>query len=305
MNEAKIYYQLNTKKYSAKLIDIDFERNNQFVPYRLPLPEIPYRLDAITSVEQQPAWVQRAGSAVSMEKDIQNKYKTLEEVVLRAKIKTATEKLNEQLSSGLFGSINEMVFDFVNEQQSAVGYYNILQWLQGRVAGLSIQLENGNYVPYIRGSQATLYLDEMPADPNLISSVNVSDIAMIKIIKGPFSIMSRGGGGIIAIYTARGNIRPALREPSLPGNKIKGYDVMKNFFTPYYDIKSVPQPDSDTRDVLLWQTILAPTVEIDKTRAAFFNNDNAGRYKIIIQGIKENGFPVYVEKIIEANQKAF
>jgi hypothetical protein len=128
---------------------------------------------------------------------------------------------------------------------------------------------------------------------------------MIKIIKGPFGLMTGGAGGTIAIYTARGNIRPAQKEPSLPNNKIKGYDVVKKFFSPYYDIKSVPQPDSDTRDLLLWQTTLAPTIDINKTRSVFFNNDNSGRYKIIIQGITESGLPVFMEKIIDANQKAF
>jgi hypothetical protein len=145
----------------------------------------------------------------------------------------------------------------------------------------------------------------MPADANLIGSVNVSDIAMIKIIKGPFALMTGSGGGTIAIYTARGNVRPAQREPSLPNNTVKGYDAVKKFFTPYYDVKSVPQPDTDTRDLLLWQTIIAPTIEIDKARVMFFNNDNAKRYKIIIQGITENGIPVYIEKIIEEGQKAF
>jgi hypothetical protein len=256
-------------------------------------------------MDKPAAWVQRAGQTVSMEKDIQNKYKTLQEVVVRSKIKTATEKLNEQLSSGLFSSNNEIVFDFVNDQQNAMGYYNILEWLQGRVAGLTVSFENGVPVPYIRGSQATLYIDEIPTDPSLVTTINVSDIAMIKIIKGPFALMTGGGGGTIAIYTARGNIRPAQKEPSLPNSDIKGYDVVKKFFSPYYDIKSVPQPDSDTRDVLLWQTILAPTIEIDKTRTVFFNNDNSRRYKVIIQGITESGLPVYVEKIIEADQKAF
>ena len=304
-NEAKIFYQLNTKKYSAKLIDINFERNNQFIPYQLPLPEIPFRLEAINGVDKQPAWVQRASHTVSMEKDIEDKYKTLLEVVVRSKMQTATEKLSEQLSSGLFSSNNEIIFDFVNDQQNAMGYYNILEWLQGRVAGLSVNYEDGVFVPYIRGSQATLYIDEIRTEPSLVTSINVSDIAMIKIIKGPFGLMTGGAGGTIAIYTARGNIRPAQKEPSLPNNKIKGYDIVKKFFSPYYDIKSVPQPDTDTRDLLLWQTILAPTVEIDKTRPVFFNNDSSRRYKVIIQGINEKGMPVYVEKLIEADQKAF
>jgi len=306
MNEAKVFYQLNNKKYAAKLINIDFERNNQFVPYSLQLPETPYRLQSTITDDKQPAFIQRAANIITMEKDIENKYKTLQEVVVNSKIQTATEKMNKQLSSGLFQSNNEIVFDFVNEQQTSVmGYTNILQWLQGRVAGLTVQFQDGNFVPYIRGSQASLYIDEMPADANLIGSVNVSDIAMIKIIKGPFALMTSGGGGTIAIYTARGNIRPAQREPSLPNNTIKGYDTVKKFFTPYYDIKSVPQPDTDTRDLLQWQTIISPTIGIDKSRIVFFNNDNSKRYRVIIQGINENGIPIFVEKIIEPEQKAF
>ena len=304
-SEAKVFYQLNSKKYAAKLIDINFERNNKFVAYAQAFPELPYRLQAKTTDENQPAFVQRAGNTISMEKDIQDKYKTLQEVVVKSKIKTATEKLNEQLSSGLFSSNNEIVFDFVNDQQNAMGYYNILQWLQGRVAGLSINIENGESIPYIRGTPASLYLDETRVDPGMISSVNVSDIALIKVIKGPFALMTGSGGGTIAIYTARGNMRPAQREPSLPNSKIKGYDAMKKFFTPYYDIKSVPQPDTDTRDLLLWQSIISPNIEIDKGRVVFFNNDSARRYRVIIQGVTEKGVPVYVERIIEAGQKAF
>ena len=306
MNEAKIFYQLNSKKYAAKLIDIDFERNNKFAPYSLPLPETQYRMLSTVIDYKQPAFVQRARSTASMEKDIRDKYKTLQEVVVNSKIQTATEKLNKELSSGLFSSNNEIVFDFVNAQQNAMGYANILQWLQGRVAGLTISFYNGDYTPFIRGSQASLYLDEVPVDANLIGSVNVSDIAMLNIIKGPFvGAIGNGGGGTIAIYTARGNIRPTQREPSLPNNTIKGYDTVKKFFTPYYDVRSVPQPDTDTRDLLQWQTIISPTIGIDKSRIVFFNNDNSKSYRVIIQGINENGLPVYVEKHIVPEQKAF
>lgn len=305
MNDAKIYYQLNTKKYSGKLIDIKFESNNRFLPYSLPLPETGYTLTAKTTATTKPAWMERAGSMVNIEKDIEAKYKTLKEVVVTAKLKTATEELNQKLSSGLFRSNNEVLFDFVNQEQNALGYMNIIQWLQGRVAGLTVQYQDGNYVAFIRGSQAALYIDEMQAEPDMISSVNISDIAMIKVIKGPFGLLTGSGGGTIAIYTSRGNVRPAQVEPSLPNNKIKGYDIAKKFFSPPYDIKSVPQPDKDTRDQLLWQTILSPTVALDKCRVDFFNNDTGKRYRVIIQGFTESGFPVFVEKIIEPSQKAF
>jgi len=269
------------------------------------LPETGYTLTAKTTATTKPAWMERAGSMVNIEKDIEAKYKTLKEVVVTAKLKTATEELNQKLSSGLFRSNNEVLFDFVNQEQNALGYMNIIQWLQGRVAGLTVQYQDGNYVAFIRGSQAALYIDEMQAEPDMISSVNISDIAMIKVIKGPFGLLTGSGGGTIAIYTSRGNVRPAQVEPSLPNNKIKGYDIAKKFFSPPYDIKSVPQPDKDTRDQLLWQTILSPTVALDKCRVDFFNNDTGKRYRVIIQGFTESGFPVFVEKIIEPSQKAF
>ncbi len=305
MNDARIFYQLNSKKYNAKLIDIKFESNNRFIPYSLPLPETFYTLKAKTTASTKPLWTERASTTINIEKDIQDKYKTLKEVVVTAKLKTATQELNDKLSSGLFHSNNEVIFDFVNQQQNALGYMNILQWMQGRVAGLMVQYNAGNYIASIRGSQATLYIDEMQADPDMVNTLNISDIAMVKVIKGPFGLLTGNGGGTIAIYTLRGNMRPAQVAPTLPNNKIKGYDTAKDFFTPPYAIKSMPQPDKDTRDQLLWQTILSPTVALDKCRVDFFNNDTGKKYRVIIQGFTETGFPVYVEKILEPSQKAF
>ena len=44
------------------------------------------------------------------------------------------------------------------KERRGIAYTNILQWIQGRVAGLTVQFEDGEYVPYLRGSQATIYL---------------------------------------------------------------------------------------------------------------------------------------------------
>ena len=304
-DDLKVFYQLNNKKNNARLIDIDFERNNKFVPYALSLPQTPYVLTTTVSNDQIPAWVNKTVNNLKMQKEIDNKYKTLQEVIVQSKLKTAKEQLNEKLSSGLFRTMNETVFDFINENQSAIGYTNILQWLQGRVAGLSIQFENGDYVPYIRGSAATMYIDEMRVDAQLVNTVSVSDIAMIKVIKGPFALQIGGGGGVIAIYTSRGNLRPAQREPSMPNNKIKGYDMAKKFFLPDYENKTIPQADIDTRDQLLWQTILVPDATADKATVVFFNNDKPKQFRVVVQGFTDKGFPVYYEKIIDPLQRSF
>lgn len=314
--DVKVFYQVNSKKNSAKLIDISFENNNRFVPYPLPFPESPYNLAVPGESEKSPAWVERAASSVKLEKKIEDKYKSLQEVIVRAKIKSAKQELNEKLSSALFKSMNEIVFDFVNEEKGAMGYNNILRWLGGRVAGLYIQYEGGFFVPYIRGSRARIYLDEMPVDANWAGSIPVNDIAMIKIFKGPYipilpfstilPFSNGGGGGIIAIYTKRGgDIEYHANSPSLPNQMIKGYDTVKKFFSPDYSNESAPHPDADNRDQLLWQTLLPPSVALDKSPIEFFNNDNTRRFRLTVQGFNEKGFPVYFEKIIVPPLKAF
>jgi hypothetical protein len=56
---------------------------------------------------------------------------------------------------------------------------------------------------------------------------------------------------------------------------------------------------------LLWQALLPPTLAVDKAKLEFFNNDNTSRYRILVQGISEKGFPVYFEKIITPPSKPF
>ena len=113
------------------------------------------------------------------------------------------EILNEQYASGLFKNAEGTIIDVENE--NVQGYLNILDWLNGRVAGLQIFVtRSGIRVPVIRGSAATIFVDEMRMDPLYLNFLSVNDIAMIKVIKGPFAgAIGNGGGGTIAIYTIK------------------------------------------------------------------------------------------------------
>jgi hypothetical protein len=119
--------------------------------------------------------------------------------------KSPKELLNDRYTSGLFKSAEGTIFDIENETVGA--YLNILDWLEGRVAGLQVFVSrNGVRVPVIRGSVATIFVDEMRMDASLLNSLPVHDIGMIKVIKGPFAgAIGNGGGGTIAIYTIKGN----------------------------------------------------------------------------------------------------
>jgi hypothetical protein len=120
---------------------------------------------------------------------------------------SAEEKLNNEYCTGLFKTYDGTIIDLLNDNESANSYLNILDWLQGRVAGLQIYYTRyGTPVPFIRNSRASLFVDEVPVDAGYVRMLPVSDIAMIKIIKGPFAgAVGNGGGGTIAIYTIKGD----------------------------------------------------------------------------------------------------
>lgn len=113
---------------------------------------------------------------------------------------TPEQLLNDQYCKGLFKSAEGTILDVQNDP-SAITYINILDWLNGRVAGLQIyNSRGGTRIPVIRGSQARIFLNEMPVETGLINTIPSADIAMIKVFKQPFS-GAFGNSPAVAIYT--------------------------------------------------------------------------------------------------------
>jgi hypothetical protein len=115
--------------------------------------------------------------------------------------RTPEEKLNNEYASGMFKTTDGIIFD-MSANTMASTYVNILDWLQGRVAGLQIYTSRtGVRIPVIRGNQTSIYVDEVRVTPGYLSTIPSSEIAMIKVIKTPFFGGFNGAGGAIAIYT--------------------------------------------------------------------------------------------------------
>lgn len=114
------------------------------------------------------------------------------------------KKLNEKYCTGSFKSSDGTILNLELEN-SVSGYFNILTWMQGRVAGLQVYTSRtGVTIPIIRGTVPGIYVDEIPVNVNYLNTISIQDIAMVKIIKTPFLGGLNGAGGAIAIYTFRG-----------------------------------------------------------------------------------------------------
>lgn len=292
----KVTYFLNTLNKTANNppnLRIAFEPTVDFVTYRSSLPATQYHLEDRQATNDTPApEIARAIANKKNQKLIHDNEILIKEVQLKAKKRDEKRILNDKLSSGMFRSMNEQVFDLVNENQDAQSSQNILQWLQGRVAGLTFQMDSsGNYVPYMRGGQAKLYMDEVPMDASMINSTPVSNIAMVKVIKGSGLL-----GNAVAIYTRRGDTQPAtpaVKDPFMDNTAtILGYDKVAEFYNPDYSKEAYKTIPSDTRDVLYWNPDLKAQ---DKAPSAiqFYNNDTPTNYQVIIIGFDKDDKPLY------------
>ncbi len=126
---------------------------------------------------------------------------TLDVVVVEAKMKSDAEKFNDTYSTGLFRSYNERILDLTGANN---GYRSVLQFLQGRVAGLNINYSLFGQVVTWRNLPVSFYIDENRSDISIVESIPISDIAIVKAYPPPFFGNFGGSGGAIAIYTKRG-----------------------------------------------------------------------------------------------------
>jgi len=229
------------------------------------------------------------------------KVKTLEAVTVRARQKSAEQKLDEQYASGLFSGGDAYIFDLTSDPV-ANGYPDIFAYLQGKVAGLQITTgANGQVAMVWRGSTPVLYLNEMRVDPQQIRSTPVADVGMIKVFRpGAAMMFGGGGGGAIAIYTKKG--QKSKPDPNIKGleqSKVIGYTVTKQFYSPDYTQKNDFNTDEDVRSTLYWNPSILTDKTSQKATIQFFNNDVSRKLRIVVEGINADGKLTRIEKIIQ------
>lgn len=295
-------YQLNNEKATKNSVQVYFQPNFSFLPLRSNLPSSNYHLINRTSEDKISEEVQRAIATKSYSTEMNEKTVLIEEVKLKGQKKNLTKKLNQELSGPLFRSGNEQVFDFVNDNPGAQASLNILQWLQGRVAGLQIQSQGGSYTATYRDSSIGIFLDEMRVEPSQISNIPVSNIAMVKVIKGYFAGSFGGGNGAIAIYTRRGNMPGSTIDTTLPSTlteiKLNGYDKEIPFNNSVYEDESLKINTQDKRNVLYWNPYLESNKN-EPTIVQWYNNDDAKAFRVIIIGFDENNDPLYYNDVLK------
>lgn len=224
--------------------------------------------------------------------------KVLENVVLKTKTKTPVQILDEKYASGMFGGGDGYQFDLVNDNLANTSP-NIFTYLQGKVAGLNINATGATPTLDWRGGAPLLFLDEVPADANFLSSISVNDVAYIKVFRPPFYGASGGSSGAIAIYTRRGSDAKSVPGKGLTSSNISGYTLIRQFYSPNYASYNAANERKDLRTTLYWNPQVNTTPLKNKVLLSFYNNDVSKRFRVIVEGMSKDGRLVHLEQVMD------
>ena len=292
----RLYYMLNDINKINRKASVEFARQAYPSALKLgvdPAALVSRRVAALPVREQY--FAQKREEVLP---ELNRKIRTLENVTVRAKTQSREQALEKRYVTGLFQSGNSRNFNLVDDPLAG-SYMNALQYLQGKVAGLQIHGSGADYSLDRRGSTPALFIDEMPADVELLTNIAMTDVAYIKVIDPPFmGAVGGGAGGAIAVYTKKGGESVRNNIPGLSKGTLVGYSALKQFYSPDYATSSPLHEVEDVRSTLYWNPFLLTDKANRKVKIQFYNNDVSNSLRVVIEGMNEVGRLTRVEQVI-------
>ena len=292
---ARIYYQLAKSKGTSDI-------SVQFMPGRLPaftnnLKASGFYYNHLSDTTGNHYHLQLNDAAERELKYL--KGKVLATVNIKARPKSTTEEMDKKYTSGMFSGGDGYSFDLVDDP-FAISAMDIFQYLQGKVAGLQINTTSNPPTLSWRGGSPQLYVDEMPTQTDMVSTIPVSDVAFIKVFRPPFMGGTGGGsGGAIAIYTRRGGDIKQEPGKGLSNNAVSGYTAIRQFYSPNYEAVSEDNDKKDLRSTIYWNPSVITVPGKNKVILTFFNNDITNAFRVVIEGMTKDGRLAHVEQVME------
>ena len=295
---SRVYYSLNGKSKQENQTVVQFE-NGLLKPSTSKLQLDPGAFQPYTTDSLARAKL----NLFFLEQEKQRKLlasMTLTEVVVKARVKTPVQLLEEKYATGLFSGGDGYSFD-LSSDGLALGAVDVLTYLQSKVPGLNISTAGSQASATWRGSKTDFFLNESNSSIEQVQNINISEIAFVKAIRPPFfGSINGGSGGAIAIYTKRGtsNKGGKINSKGMENVVLGGYSVFKEFFQPEYD-KPTASFEADNRTTLYWNPFVLTNKRSPRVRIEFYNNDISKKLQIVLEGMNANGKLTRVVKYIE------
>jgi len=290
----KVYYQLNKSFIPSR------SRVNMATTF-LPFDTL-HRIRALQKYLPDTTGMARIRAIAAEQQRVEELMKkaTLKEVVVKAKIKTRLQELDEKYANnGLFQGGQSRNFNIVDDN-NAFASPSVFAYLESKVAGLQVSNPYSlNASATRRGQSVAFFMDEMQVDATTLATISMSAIAYIKVFDPPFIGASGGGsGGAIAVYTRKGNDTKSM-SVGLDYTLLPGYTPVRVFYAPNYAEKQINFSQTDLRRTLYWLPNLVYEGKGESVKFSFYNNDISKSLQVVVQGITEEGKLIYLSKLLK------
>ncbi len=215
----------------------------------------------------------------------------LDEVVITATKKSEKEKRNEELNEKAFYGFPTNRIDLKgNPEMEVYNIFDLLNMLPGVTA-------NNNSISIRNGGVPRIYLNNFPVELDDITNMTAVDVDFIDVLKGAdASFFPNSANGVIVIHQKLGaNVlaKNIKRKPGIIDFTSTGFYTAREFYSPNHISMPNEATKQDIRTTLHWEPKITLTNASKKANVSFFTSDTKSRYAIKIEGITDNGIPVY------------
>jgi len=158
-------------------------------------------------------------------------------------------------------------------------YYNLLE---------TLDMNSPLYRSFMR-REARFFIDGIIDKFGLIEDLQANNVDKVEFVRMTYRPGFGYGPGIY-VYTKRGaRFENIEYSPGIvPVNSI-GFSVARNYYTPKYDGRKNEQDEKkDFRNPLYWNPALQTDSE-GLTWISFYNNDQTGKVKVVVEGLTKEG----------------
>jgi len=232
----------------------------------------------------------------------------LEGVTIRVQKKSAAEQVEEKYTSGMFSGDATRAIDLVNNDE-ALPYNNIFDYLQNRVNGLQVINDGAEYGVYFRQTSTissmgnppvTIFLDEIETDVSVVAAIPANQVALVKLYSSFAGAAGNAPGGVLAIYTKKGE--DYGKSGSYANVAIyNGYSVVKEFYAPDYREEQKTNK-ADNRITIDWRPNIFINSIDPRIPVSFYNTDRTKKFKVVVEGMTTSGKLICLEKLVTGGQ---
>lgn len=261
--------------------------------------------------------VQLKTNRTSFKQRVQSSYERLDDTRMLKEVVIRTSKVEEQYEKSYRLKRPYGKPDYILKAKDInTTYENLLMALPGKIPGLIVRQVNNDgegtkWVVYLHRQVSVGYPAEVIVTVNnavgngtpeqILSAIDPNKVESIEVKTGINVLYgSIGGNGIVAVYlkdSEEETENKNVKEASLV--KIPGYAISREFESPDYSDSTSTENTVDYRSTIYWNPMVITNVETGSATVSFFAASLPNRYKIVVEGVLENGEPMRSERFVQ------